>query len=94
MYLFCKLILLNRDLYKLGWVGLGWVKRFFQPNPPLWVKENQPKTTHMDQIGSMDWINFFLITIIIKLIVRTIPNQHKLFKNLRFEFYLGGGWVD
>ena len=91
MYLFCKLILLNRDLYESGWVGL---RGFFNPTHYCGLKKTKPKTTHMNQIGSMDWIKFFLITIIIELSIRTIPNQHKLFKNLRFEFYLGGGWVD
>ena len=68
-------------------VGLGWVglRGFFNPT------QNNPHG--IDRIHGLD--KFFLITIIIKLIIRTIPNKHKLIKkNLRFEFYLGGGWVD
>ena len=84
MYLFCTLILLNKDLYESGFVGL----RVFTTKK----KKNQTQNnTHgLDWIHGLD--NFFLITIVIKLSIRTIPNQHKLFeKNLRFEFYLGGG---
>ena len=83
-------------MYESGWVVL---RGFFNPihhcELKIKNKNKNKKATHMDQIGSMDWINFFLTTIIIKLSIRTIPNQHKLFeKNLSFEFYLGGGWVD